>query len=69
MMVYITKQGDMWDAIAFTQLGSTSYTGALMALNGRYCGLVTLPAGIALELPEKAETKDATLPPWKKASA
>ena len=26
MKTYTTKQGDMWDSIAYSQLGSTGYT-------------------------------------------
>ena len=36
MATYTTKQGDMWDAIAYTQLGSVSYTDKLMNLNQQY---------------------------------
>lgn len=30
---YTTIQGDMWDSIAFSQLGSEAYTDRLMNLN------------------------------------
>ena len=33
MKTYRTVQGDMWDSIAFTQLGSEAYTDRLMNLN------------------------------------
>nr|DAE24152.1 MAG TPA: tail protein [Caudovirales sp. ctNZz8] len=52
MKTYTTKQGDMWDAIAYRQCGSTNYTDRLMQLNMKYCGLFTFPAGIVLVLPE-----------------
>lgn len=67
MSTYTTKQGDQWDTIAFQQLGSTDYTGALMAVNGRYLSFYIFPAGITLALPEIAERIDLSddLPPWK----
>ncbi len=69
MSVYITKSGDMWDAIAYTQLGSTSYTGALMMLNTQHLDICVFPAGIALTLPEvereRASIPDS-LPPWRR---
>jgi|MGYP000002974362 phage tail protein X len=68
MKTYTTKQGDMWDAIAYRQCGSTNYTDRLMQLNMKYCGLFTFPAGIVLVLPEDEPTIDAALPPWKRVT-
>ena len=62
---YTTVQGDMWDSIAFRQLGSTSYTDKLMNLNQEYREYYTFPAGIVLTLPDEEETTVSTLPPWK----
>lgn len=64
---YTTVQGDMWDSIAFSQLGSVSYTDKLMNLNRRYLGYYTFPAGIALTLPDTTSAEIDTLPPWKQA--
>ena len=36
MSKYMTKQGDMWDQIAYNELGSTSHTDALMNANQQY---------------------------------
>ena len=36
MKTYRTVQGDMWDSIAFAQLGSEAYTDRLMNLNRQY---------------------------------
>ena len=33
---YTTVQGDMWDSIAYTQMGSTDYTDRLLNLNRQY---------------------------------
>lgn len=67
MEEYRTKQGDMWDTIAQSQLGSTYYTAALMAVNQRYLTYVRFPAGVLLYLPEITESIEAQedLPPWK----
>lgn len=63
---YKTVQGDMWDAIAFRELGSVDYTGRLMQINSQYLDYYVFPAGIVLALPEiEAETSPA-LPPWKR---
>ena len=70
-MAYTTKQGDMWDSIAFEQYGSTEYTDKLMNANQQYLGIYIFPAGITLEIPqlETADTKSASsLPPWKQVS-
>lgn len=69
MRTYTTVQGDMWDSIAFTQLGDTAYTDRLMNLNRRYRMYYTFPAGIVLALPEKERKISDTLPPWKRRKA
>lgn len=67
MRTYTTVQGDMWDSIAYAQLGSTSHTDKLMNANLRYREYYTFPAGIVLVLPEVKEQADSSLPPWKRA--
>lgn len=65
---YTTVQGDMWDGIAYRQLGSVAYTGELMAANKQYRDYYIFPAGVVLELPEAERLPEAdtgTLPPWK----
>ena len=66
MKTYTTAQGDMWDSIAFTQLGDTAYTDRLMNLNRQYRMYNTFPAGIVLTLPEPEVKISDTLPPWKR---
>lgn len=68
MATYTTKQGDMWDAIAYTQLGSVSYTDKLMNLNQRYREYYTFPAGVVLQLPEISSDLVSTMPPWKQVT-
>lgn len=67
MSVYTTVQGDKWDSIAYKELGSTDYTGALMGLNSKYLGYYTFPAGVKLTLPEAAGRRDTQtgVPPWR----
>lgn len=65
MKTYTTIQGDMWDKIAYTQLGDVAHTDKLMNANLRYRGYYTFPAGIVLVLPEIPESTSNTLPPWK----
>lgn len=63
---YTTSQGDMWDSIAYSQLGSVAYTDQLMRLNQQYLDFYIFPAGIVLTLPEPVENVSGTLPPWKR---
>lgn len=63
---YTTVQRDMWDSIAYTQLGSVDHTDKLINANLRYREYYTFPAGITLVLPEIKERVGNTLPPWKK---
>ncbi len=63
---YTTLQGDMWDSIAYSQLGSTDHTDRLMNANLRYREIYIFPAGIVLTLPEIRNEPGETLPPWKR---
>lgn len=65
---YTTKQGDMWDSIAYEQLGDVAYTDKLMNLNPNYLNYYIFPAGITLTLPDVVEEISDTLPPWKQVS-
>ncbi len=66
MKTYATVQGDMWDSIAYRQLGSTRYTDRLMNLNRAYREYYTFPAGVTLTLPETEPEINQSLPPWKR---
>lgn len=66
MKTYTTVQGDMWDSIAYAQLGSTDHTDKLMNANLQYREFYTFPAGVVLVLPEIKNTVSSALPPWKK---
>lgn len=64
---YRTVQGDMWDSIAYAQLGSTSHTDKLINANLQYLDYYIFPAGITLVLPEVEEAaSESSLPPWKR---
>jgi len=65
---YTTVQGDMWDSIAYSQLGDVAHTGKLMNLNTAYLGYYIFPAGIPLELPDVSAEIPGSLPPWKKVA-
>lgn len=68
---YTTVQGDMWDSIAYCQLGSVAYTDLLIRQNIQYHDIYIFPAGIVLDLPEVDTTADSaadTLPPWKQVA-
>lgn len=66
---YTTVQGDMWDSIAYAQMGDVAYTDKLMQLNQQYLDYYTFPAGIVLVLPDPINNVDGGLPPWKQVSA
>lgn len=66
MKTYTTIQGDMWDSIAYQQLGDVKYTDKIMNLNQQYREYCVFPAGITLTLPDKESGESsASLPPWK----
>ena len=63
---YVTVQGDMWDGIAYTQLGDERHMSALLQANKEYLDYYIFPAGIALTLPDVAPDTPSTLPPWRR---
>ena len=68
---YTTVQGDMWDSIAYSQLGSVAHTDLLMRQNIQYHDIYIFPACIVLNLPDVDATTDSTvdaLPPWKQVA-
>lgn len=66
-MKYTTVQGDTWDGIAYSELGSCGRVSDLMRRNGKHLHYLSFPAGIELELPEVEDRPAPTLPPWKGA--
>lgn len=63
---YTTVSGDMWDKIAYEQMGSVLHLDKLLKANVKYAALFVLPAGIALTIPEVEEEENMELPPWKR---
>ena len=68
MRTYTTVQGDMWDKIAFNELGSTDYTDELMSVNRKYLDVYIFDAGIVLTIPDIQKKTSSKLPPWKKVT-
>ena len=62
--IYITSQGDMWDKIAFEQMGSEDYMGDLIQCNYDLIDYVIFPAGIEVVIPEIDDTQ-IEVPSWK----
>ena len=67
-MIYTTKQGDLWDLIAYQQLGSCKFVDRLIDANRQHVLTVIFRAGVELTLPEiEQEQRTASLPPWRKS--
>lgn len=70
MKTYTTTQGDTWDYIALTELGSEMNMHLLLEANPDYARIGIFSAGITLkipDIPESTVTAD-NLPPWKKGN-
>nr|WP_295945359.1 tail protein X [uncultured Agathobaculum sp.] len=65
MKTYTTIQGDMWDSIAFQQMGSVDYTDQLINANLKYHAYYIFPAGIVLTIPDIVVPVSELMPPWK----
>jgi len=63
---YKTLSGDMWDKIAYEQMGSVLYTDKLIRANAEYAALFVFPAGVVLTIPEVEDEANMELPPWKR---
>lgn len=63
-MSYITVAGDMWDKIAYEQMGSEKYMGELIQNNYHLIDYVIFPAGIEVNIPEIDDTQ-TELPSWR----
>lgn len=69
MNTYTTTQGDMWDSIAYAQLGSCAHTDKLINENVAYRDVYIFPAGVTLSIPDvDTEDADNAQPPWKAVS-
>ncbi len=63
---YTTISGDMWDKIAYEQMGSVLHTDKLIRANAQYAELFVFPAGVVLTIPEVEDEVNMELPPWKR---
>jgi phage tail protein X len=69
MRTYITVQGDMWDLIAYKELGSEQFMTALIEANPEHRETVIFPANVQLVIPDVDTTQTpSTLPPWKRGN-
>lgn len=66
LKIYTTISGDMWDKIAYEQMGSVLHTDKLIKANSKYAALFVFPSGIVLTIPEVEEKINMELPPWKR---
>lgn len=63
---YTTIQGDMWDKIAYEQMGSALHMDKLVKANIRHAATVIFPAGVVLTIPAVEDEVDMQLPPWQR---
>lgn len=63
---YRTISGDMWDKIAYEEMGSSFHVDKLMKANAEYLHYFVFPAGIVLTIPELEEEEAEELPLWKR---
>lgn len=63
---YRTISGDMWDKIAYEEMGSSFYVDELMKANTGYLDYFIFPAGIVLTIPEPGKKEAEELPLWKR---
>lgn len=63
--MYVTKQGDTWDKIAYEQYGNELYADVLIMENIKYAGIVVFPEGISLVIPKVEEETEEDVPEWR----
>jgi len=65
--IYTTVQGDMWDSIAYQQLGDVRYVDILINANIQHKDIYIFSAGVELTIPEiETVVSGSNLPPWKR---
>lgn len=65
-ITYTTKQGDVWDKIAYEVYGDEEYTGWLMENNFPLLDTFVFDAGVVLQTPAPPEQTAANdLPIWR----
>lgn len=63
-MIYVTSEGDMWDKIAYEQMGSENFMGELIRNNDDLVDVVVFHSGVEINVPEVDDTK-TDLPSWR----
>lgn len=69
MKTYVTKQGDIWDHIAYIlypDVGREMCMAVLLDANQRHRDVAIFPSGVELQAPEIDAPIVSSLPPWKK---
>lgn len=64
-ITYRTKQGDMWDYIAWCVYGDESYVSLLYKSNPQYMSIFIFPDGCEIICPEVSEEELEDLPEWR----
>lgn len=68
--IYTTRQGQRWDAIANEVYGDPYAYEPIVMANPDYLGVLVLPAGVRLRVPEQEQVSEAIaaelLPPWRR---
>ena len=65
LKTYRTRAGDMFDLIAYQQLGSCRHVEKLIDANRQHVATTVFKAGVELTLPEIEKTRRVSLPPWR----
>lgn len=63
---YTTVTGDIWDYIAYREMGSCQYTNLLIDANRQYIDVAIFSAGAVLNIPDVESKASYSVPPWKK---
>lgn len=64
--IYIAKQGDTWDRIAFMKWGEETMMHHLLDANPDLCNIVIFEGGEQVKIPIMEEPLNtASLPPWR----
>lgn len=66
---YTTISGDMWDSIAYSQMGDVLYTNKLIEANVAYKDIYIFPHGVKLVIPDTETKINSSLPPWKRVTS
>lgn len=63
---YTTISGDMWDKIAYEQMGDVLHMDKLIKANAKYAAIYVFTSGVVLTIPEVETKVNMELPPWKR---